>query len=54
MKKVYIVSDNTYLFGVHKTKKGALKTKRECIKHNYSGVYIKRRVNTLRYLNILD
>ena len=54
MKKVYIVSDNTYLFGVHKTKQGALKTKKEVTDNGYSGIYIKRRFDTLGYLSIQE
>jgi hypothetical protein len=52
--KVYIVSDGTYLLGVHKTKKGALATKKRYKNHQCTGVYIKRRVDTVGYLNIQE
>ncbi len=54
MKKVYIVSDNTYIYGVHKTKKGAINTRQQARNHKWKGVFIKRRFNKLGYINIQE
>lgn len=54
MKQVYIVSNYLWLFGVHKTKTGANETRKRALADGESGVVIKKRYDTLGYMNIKD
>ena len=54
MKQVYIVSNYQWLFGVHKTKAGAKDTKKQAVADGVCGVVIKKRYDTLGYMNIKD
>ena len=54
MKQVYIVSNHQWLFGVHKTKAGAKDTKKQAVAEGECGVVIKKRYDTLWYMNIKD
>ena len=54
MNQVYIVSNYKWLFGVHRSKAGAKETKRQAIADGESGVVIKKRFDTLGYMNIKD
>lgn len=49
MKKVYIVSDGQWIFGVFKTKDSAKKRKQEVLNSNWKGVVIKRRYNNWNF-----
>lgn len=54
MKQVYIVSNYQWLFGVHKTKTGAKETKKRALADGEDRVIIKKRFDTLGYMNIKD
>lgn len=54
MKKVYIVSNHQWLFGVHKTKTGANETRKRAVADGECGVVIKKRYDTLGYINIKE
>ena len=54
MKQVYIVSNYQWLFGVHKTKAGANETRKRALADGENGVVIKKRYDTLGYMNIKD
>ena len=54
MKQVYIVSNYLWLFGVHNTKTGAKETRKRALADGESGVVIKKRFDTLGYMNIKE
>ena len=54
MKQVYIVSNYHWLYGVHRSKAGAKETKRQAIAAGESDIVIKKRYDTLGYMNIKD
>ena len=54
MKQVYIVSDGSWLLGVFRSKAGAKECRKLFQSGGYAGIYIKRRYDTLQYLNVKD
>lgn len=54
MKQVYIVSNYQWLLGVHRSKAGAKETRKQALAEGESGVVIKKRYDTLGYMNIKD
>lgn len=54
MKQVYIVSNYQWLFGVHRSKVGAKETKKQALADGEYRVVIKKRFDTLGYMNIKD
>ena len=54
MNQVYIVSNYQWLFGVHRSKTGANETRKRALADGERDVIIKKRYDTLGYMNIKD